>query len=69
MENWLYDHYGWRVWDRAIYAIDQIPNAIEWPVLACVAAAAVAACLLGASVPSIQAARQSPVRALQVSQI
>lgn len=69
MENWLYDHYGWRVWDRAIYAIDQIPNAIEWPVLVCVAAAAVAACLLGASVPSIQAARQSPVRALQVSQI
>lgn len=69
MENWLYDHYGWRIWDRGIYAIDQIPNAIEWPLLAVVAGCAVAACLLGAIVPSIQAAIKSPVRVLQVSQL
>jgi lipoprotein-releasing system permease protein len=69
MENWLYDHYGWRIWDRSIYAIDQIPNTIEWPLLAVIAGCAVAACLFGAIVPSIQAAIKSPVRVLQVSQL
>jgi len=69
MENWLYNHYGWRVWDRAIYAIDQIPNAIEWQVLLWVGVCAVGTCLVGAMIPSVQASMQSPVRALQVSQI
>ena len=68
MENWLYEHYGWRLWDRSIYAIDQIPNTIEWSMLAVVAVSAIGACLLGALIPSLQAASKSPVRILQVSQ-
>jgi lipoprotein-releasing system permease protein len=68
MENWLYEHYGWRLWDRSIYAIDQIPNTVEWSMLAVVAVSAIGACLLGALIPSLQAASKSPVRILQVSQ-
>jgi ABC-type lipoprotein release transport system permease subunit len=68
MENWLYNHYGWRLWDRSIYAIDQIPNAIEWSTLIWVAVCALGACLVGALIPSIQAASKSPVRILQISQ-
>ncbi len=68
MENWLYNHYNWRLWDRSIYAIDQIPNTIEWSMLAVVAVSAIGACLIGALIPSLQAASKSPVRILQVSQ-
>jgi lipoprotein-releasing system permease protein len=68
MENWLYEHYSWRLWDRSIYAIDQIPNTIEWSMLAVVAISAIGACLIGAMIPSLQAAFKSPVRILQVSQ-
>jgi lipoprotein-releasing system permease protein len=68
MEDWLYNHYGQRVWDRSIYAIDQIPNAIEWSTLIWVAVCAMGACLIGALIPSIQAASKSPVRILQISQ-
>jgi lipoprotein-releasing system permease protein len=68
MENWVYDHYGQRIWDRSIYAIDQIPNTVEWSMLAVVAVSAIGACLIGAMIPSLQAASKSPVRILQVSQ-
>jgi lipoprotein-releasing system permease protein len=68
MENWVYDHYGQRIWDRSIYAIDQIPNTVEGSMLLWVAICALAACLLGALIPSIQAASKSPVRILQISQ-
>jgi lipoprotein-releasing system permease protein len=68
MENWLYSHYGWRIWDRAIYAIDRIPDSVEWSVLLWVAVCAVGACLVGAMIPSLQASTQSPVRTLQISQ-
>ena len=69
MENWVYDHYGQRIWDRSIYAIDQIPNTVEWSMLLIVAASAIGACLIGAIIPSLQAAFKSPVRILQISQI
>lgn len=68
IENWVYYLFGWRPWDRSIYAIDQIPNTIEWSMLAVVAVSAIGACLVGAMIPSLQAASKSPVRILQVSQ-
>ena len=69
MENWLYIHYSWRLWDRTIYAIDLIPNQIEWSMLLVVAVSAIGACLIGAMIPSLQAAFKSPVRILQISQV
>jgi lipoprotein-releasing system permease protein len=69
IEGWLYEHYGFQLWDRTIYAIGDIPNKIEFNILAVIAVSAIIACLLGALIPSLQAARQKPVDTLQVGQL
>jgi lipoprotein-releasing system permease protein len=69
IENWLFDHFKFQLWDRTIYAIGDIPNQIEFRLLAVIILSAVAACLIGALVPSWQAARLKPVETLQVSQL
>jgi lipoprotein-releasing system permease protein len=69
MEDWLFEHFGWQLWDRTVYAIGDIPNNIEWDVLAIITASAILAALLGALLPTARAARQQPVEVLQVSQL
>ena len=69
IERWLYDHYGFQVWDRMFYAIDDIPNEIEFGTMAVIIGSAIFACLLGAVVPSWQAARLKPVESLRVGQL
>jgi lipoprotein-releasing system permease protein len=69
IENWLFEHFGFQLWDRSIYAIGDIPNQVEPKVLAAIVLSAIAACLAGALVPSWQAARQRPVETLQVNQL
>jgi lipoprotein-releasing system permease protein len=69
IEGWLYEHYGFQLWDRTIYAIGDIPNKVEFNILAVIAVSAIIACLLGALIPSLQAARQKPVDTLQVGQL
>ncbi|MFC1677069.1 ABC transporter permease [Planctomycetota bacterium] len=69
VEQWLYENFGFQLWTRTIYAIDQIPNKIEIQLIAVVVIAAIGACLLGAAVPSTQAARARPVETLQVNQL
>lgn len=69
IEDWLFEHFEFQLWDRAICAIGDIPNQIEFKVLAVIILSAVAACLIGALVPSWQAARLRPVETLQVSQL
>ncbi len=69
IEDWLFEHFGFQLWDRTIYAIGDIPNQVEFKILAIIAASAIAACLVGALIPSLQAARQKPVETLQVGQL
>lgn len=69
IEDWLFDQFGFQIWNRSIYAIGEIPNTIRPGVLVSVMAAAVLACLLGALIPAIQAARKQPARVLQVNQM
>ena len=69
LEDWLYAKYGWQVWDRNVYAIGDIPNNIEPNVVAFIIASAIIACLIGALVPSLQAARKRPTEILQVNQL
>ena len=69
IEDWLFKHYGFQLWDRTIYAIGDIPNQVEFKILAVIVASAIVACLLGALIPSLQAARQKPVETLQVGQL
>jgi lipoprotein-releasing system permease protein len=69
IEAWLFEHFKFRLWDQLVYPIGEIPNQIEMKLLSGIIAAGVAACLIGALVPSIQAARRRPIETLQVSQL
>ena len=69
IEDWLFEHFGFQLWDRTIYAIGDIPNQVEFKTLAVIVVSAIAACLVGALIPSLQAARQKPVETLQVGQL
>jgi len=69
IEDWLFERFGFQLWDRTMYSIGDIPNSIDLRVLAVIILSAVVACLVGALVPSWQGARREPVEALQVSQL
>lgn len=69
IENRLFEHFEFQLWDRTIYAIGDIPNTIDLEVLAVIIVSAIGACLAGALIPSWQAARQKPVEILQVTQL
>lgn len=69
IEGWLFEHFGFQLWDRTIFAIGDIPNRVELSVLTVIILIAIAACLVGALVPSWQAAKLKPVETLQVRQL
>lgn len=69
IENWLYVHYGWQLWDRSVYAIGDIPSRIDVPLVTAIFITAVSACLVGGLVPSLKAGLKRPVETLQVSPI
>ena len=68
IEDWLYEHFSFQLWDRTIYAIGDIPNQVSLKVLTIIVLSAIAACWAGALLPSLQAAKQNPVETLQVNQ-
>jgi lipoprotein-releasing system permease protein len=69
IEDWLYAHYQWQLWDRTVYAIGDIPNRLEPGLLVTLFVATILACVAGAIVPGIRAARMKPVQNLQVNQL
>ena len=69
IEDWLYENHNWQLWDRTVYAIGDIPNQVEPDVLAAIVGSAILACVVGAVVPGLQAARKKPVQSLQVNQL
>jgi lipoprotein-releasing system permease protein len=69
IENWLFIYFHFQLWDRSIYAIGEIPNQVDLGTLFVITLSAVLVCLIGAFVPSWQAARQKPVETLQVNQL
>jgi len=69
IEDWLFEHFGFQLWDRTLYAIGDIPNTIDLKVLVCIIFSAIVACIAGAVLPSWRATRLMPVEILQVSQL
>ena len=69
LEDWLFDHFGWQLWDRTIYVIGDIPDRIQWPVLGVIIASAVLACLIGALLPSYKGAKSKCVDVLRVDRL
>lgn len=64
LENWLFEHFRFQLWDRTIYAIGEIPHRVEIGMLIVIVCCAVVACLIGALVPGGYAARLRPVETL-----
>ena len=69
IEAWVFKTFHWQPWNRAVYAIGEIPHDIEPDVIGVIAACAVGASLLGALVPALQAGLKRPVEVLQVNQV
>jgi lipoprotein-releasing system permease protein len=69
IEGWLFERFGFQLWDRTIYAIGEIPHRLDLTMLMVVTGCAVLACLAGAALPSVSAARARPADVLQVSQL
>ena len=69
IEDWLFRQFEFQLWNRTLYAIGDIPNAIDLKVLTGIILSAILACLIGALVPSWQAAKLQPVKTLQVDQL
>lgn len=69
IEDWLFEHFHWQLFDRAIYAIGDIPHQAEPKLLVIVFFSAIMVCLIGALLPSWKAAKQTPVETLQVNQV
>jgi ABC-type lipoprotein release transport system permease subunit len=64
LEQWLFEHFHFQLWDRTIYSIGAIPNRIEPGVVAVIVGCAIISCLVGALAPSYLAARLRPVETL-----
>jgi len=69
IEDYFLNRFGLALWDRTMYAIDAIPSSIDLILLVVIIAAAILACLGGALIPALAAARKKPVEILQVNQI
>jgi len=69
LEDFLFEHFGFQLWDRTIYAIGDIPSVVDWKVVAVVMLSAITACFVGSFLPSRQAVKLEVVETLQVSQL
>jgi lipoprotein-releasing system permease protein len=69
IEDWIFNRFGWELFNKEVYAIGYLPNTIEWKVLTVVVFSAILASLIGAFLPSMYAVRRRPVEILQVDQL
>jgi lipoprotein-releasing system permease protein len=65
VQYWLIEVFGWRVWNREVYAFDEIPNRVDSRDVAVIVLAAIVASIIGALIPAIRAAKMNPVEALR----
>jgi lipoprotein-releasing system permease protein len=69
IEDWLFVQFGYQLWDRTIYVIDEIPNQMAFETISIIIASAILVCVVGSLLPSWQAARRQPAETLQVNQL
>lgn len=58
--------FGFRLWDPSVYAIDRIPDVVDYNQATMIALAAVVASVIGAALPARRAARLEVIDALRV---
>jgi len=61
--------FHFQLWNRRLYAINEIPNSIYGEVLLAIVASAILASVLGALAPSIRGARKPPMQSLTVNRL
>ena len=66
IEGWLNQHFGFRLWDPEIYAIDKIPDTVDVTQAAVIITIAIMAAVFGAAVPAYRAGQLVVVEALRV---
>ncbi|MCP4455291.1 MAG: FtsX-like permease family protein [Planctomycetes bacterium] len=69
VEAWLFEKTHFQLFNRAMFAIDEIPHDIDPQMMVVIGLFALLSCWVGALIPAWQAARLQPVRTLQVSQL
>jgi lipoprotein-releasing system permease protein len=65
IQDWLIEVFGWRVWNREVYAFDRIPGEVTMHDVVVIIIAAILASIVGAIIPAIRAARMNPVESLR----
>ncbi len=65
IQDWLVRVFGWRVWNREVYAFDKVPSKIDPHDAIVIVCSAIIASVIGAIIPAIRAAKMNPVEALR----
>jgi lipoprotein-releasing system permease protein len=65
LEGWVRIVFGMKLWRSSVYMFEKIPSEVNWPAVWWIVTAAIAACVIGALIPAVVAARLQPVKILR----
>ncbi len=65
LEDWVRMVFGMKLWRSSVYMFEKIPSEVNWPAVWWIVLAAIAACVIGALIPAVVAARLQPVKILR----
>jgi lipoprotein-releasing system permease protein len=65
IEGFISRALGWKIWRSSVYIFERIPDELDWASAWWIVPAAVLACLVGALIPALAAARMKPVDILR----
>ncbi|UCC21557.1 MAG: ABC transporter permease [Planctomycetota bacterium] len=65
LEDWVRIVFGMKLWRSSVYMFEKIPSEVNWPAVWWIVLAALAACVIGALIPAVVAARLRPVKILR----
>ncbi|QQE10621.1 FtsX-like permease family protein [Planctomycetota bacterium] len=65
IQEWLYQWFGWRMWDPRTYFFDRIPDKVDPIKATWIVIGAIASSVVGALIPALLAARLNPIEALR----
>ncbi|MHC4911768.1 MAG: FtsX-like permease family protein [Planctomycetota bacterium] len=64
-EDWVRIVFGMKLWRSSVYMFEKIPSEVNWHAVWWIVLAAIAACVIGALIPAVVAARLRPVKILR----
>ncbi len=64
LEEWIRVVTGMKLWKASVYMFEQMPDKVNWPVVAPIVITAIIGCIIGAVIPATKAARTRPAQLL-----